>query len=162
MVRLTGTTVARATHAGARSETWSIAAHLQDPAGRPLSVNIVFARLGAEDASFVQPWGPVPAHLAQVVVTAADPDLRGADQRLSRAAGAAGHDAAGEIWLDDWTLGYGAEGLELTLRLGDQPLLLRLEGRKSPLALDGAEAGGTRGRPRPVRRGASRVAPVGG
>jgi predicted secreted hydrolase len=133
-------------HTGARSETWSIAAHLQDPAGTPLSVNIVFARLGAEDASVVQPWGPVPAHLAQVVVAAADPDLRGADQRLSRAAGAAGHDAAaGEIWLDDWTLGYGAEGLDLNLRLGDQPLLLRLEGRKTPLALAGAEAGGTRG-----------------
>jgi predicted secreted hydrolase len=97
-------------------------------------------------ASVVQPWGPVPAHLAQVVVAAADPDLRGADQRLSRAAGAAGHDAAaGEIWLDDWTLGYGAEGLDLNLRLGDQPLLLRLEGRKTPLALAGAEAGGTRG-----------------
>jgi predicted secreted hydrolase len=133
-------------HTGARSETWSIAAHLQDPAGRPLSVNIVFARLGAEDGSVVQPWGPVPAHLAQVVVAAADPDLRGADQRLSRAAGAAGHDAAaGEIWLDDWTLGYGAEGLDLNLRLGDQPLLLRLEGRKTPLALAGAETGGTRG-----------------
>jgi predicted secreted hydrolase len=133
-------------HAGAQSETWSIAAHLEDAAGRPLSVNVVFARLGVADAPTSGPWGPVPAHLAQVVVTAADPGLRGTEQRLSRAAGPAGHDAAaGEIWLDDWTLGYGAEGLDLTLRLGDAPLLLRLEGRKAPLTLAGAEAGGTRG-----------------
>jgi predicted secreted hydrolase len=135
-------------HPDAPTETWSVVAHLEDPEGRPLAVNLVLTRVGRagdEDAA-ANLWGPGPVHIAQATIIAADPGLRASEERISRARGAAGHDAAtGEIWLDDWTLTYGDDALDLTLRLSDQFLRLRLEPRKTPLAPTGDDTAGPRG-----------------
>jgi len=135
-------------HPDAPAETWSVVAHLTDSEGRPLAVNLVLTRVGRTrgDDAAATPWGPGPIHIAQVTINAADPGLRAAEERISRAHGAAGHDAAsGEIWLDDWTLAYGTDALDLTLRLSDHLLRLRLEPRKAPLAPTGEETAGPRG-----------------
>ncbi|KPQ16985.1 MAG: putative secreted hydrolase [Rhodobacteraceae bacterium HLUCCO18] len=135
-------------HPDAPAETWSVVAHLTDPQGRPLSVNLVLTRVGRTHGGDAEatPWGPGPVHIAQATINAADPGLRASEERISRARGAAGHDvAAGEIWLDDWTLEYGTDALDLTLRLSDQLLRLRLEPRKTPLAPTGEDTAGPRG-----------------
>jgi hypothetical protein len=91
-------------------------------------------------------WGPVRPTSPRSSSRPPTPDLRGTDQRLSRnAAIPAGHDAAaGEIWLDDWTLGYGAE------RSRSEPAPW------GPAAA--AQAGGSQGRPWPCRSGGRRDA----
>jgi predicted secreted hydrolase len=135
-------------HPDAPAETWSVVAHLADPEGAPLTVNFVLTRVGrtGDDNAAATPWGPGPIHIAQATINAADPRLRASEERISRTRGAAGHDAAaGEIWLDDWTLEYGAEALDLTLRLSDHLLRLRLEPRKAPLAPTGEDTAGPRG-----------------
>jgi predicted secreted hydrolase len=135
-------------HPDARSETWSVTAHLEDPQGRPLAVSMILMRLGTAsgDTAEAQPFGPGPIHVGQVVVTSSVPDLRVADDRASRMPGTAGHDPGRrEIWLDDWVLTYGDAGLELDLRLQDRTLQLTLEALKPPLTADGTTGEATRG-----------------
>lgn len=134
-------------HPEAASEAWSVAAHLQDPDGQAMSLTLVLTRLGvAEVGDAPAPWGPGPIHVAQAVLGAAAPGVDLSEDRVSRGEGTAGHDGrAQEIWVDDWSVAYGAEGLTITLRLGDTPLVLSLGGGKPPLTLTGEDTTGTRG-----------------
>lgn len=135
-------------HDNARSETWSIVAHLEDRTGEALSVTVILSRLGATGAvdPGAHPFGPGPVHIGNVVVMSTDSDLRVTGDRVSRMAGTAGHDPqAREVWLDDWVLAYGEDGLDLDLRLGDRALRLSLAAGEAPLGPDGEADGPTRG-----------------
>jgi predicted secreted hydrolase len=134
-------------HPEAGAETWNIVAHLRDEAGDALAVMMTLSRLGAVDGNGeVRPFGPGPVHISQVLLTSTRSDLRGADDRASRIAGTAGHDAdRREVWIDDWVLRYGDAGLELDLRLRDRSLRLSLDPLKEPLTSDVAMEGTARG-----------------
>jgi predicted secreted hydrolase len=135
-------------HPEARSETWSLSATLEDADGRPLALTFVLTRLGRADTADARahPWGPGPFHVAQAALNAAAPELRGTATRASRSAGTAGHDPdIGEVWLDDWTFGYGDGTLNLALRLPQGPAILSLRPEKPPVVLAGEETPGTRG-----------------
>ncbi len=133
-------------HDDAGAETWNVTAHLRDAADRPVSLTIVLTRLGASPSSATSTWGPWPIHVAQVTLTASDADLSGSDERVSRAIGTAGHDAAlGEIWIDDWTWSYADDDLDLRLLVGDRPIRLRLRPESAPLTLPADDVAVTRG-----------------
>lgn len=135
-------------HPAAPSETWSISAHVEDPEGRSMAFTFLLSRLGpARDTDAAEgPWGPGPYHVGQAIVTSEEPGFRDTASRASRSVGTAGHDAdLGEVWIDDWTMSYGENGLDLALRVSDRPLQLSLEPLKAALQLSGEETPGTRG-----------------
>jgi len=134
-------------HESAGTETWSVTAHLADEDGTPFALTVAFTRIGPvqEDNAADRPWGPGPLYLGQATLIGADAEWTISDDRVSRTAGLAGHDAdRAMVWVDDWAVEYGGDGLELSLRLGDMPLRLALSPQKAPIAADGVETAGTR------------------
>lgn len=136
-------------HPEARSETWLIAAHLKDERGAEIGVQFSLARFGLTASARPdpsQPWRLRALHHAQISVTRAGAAAARAEERFSRGAGAAGHDAASRrLWLDDWRLTYGGgpngDQLELRASIDDAPLRLTLTPAKPALAPEPGAAG---------------------
>lgn len=97
-------------HPNARSETWLIAAHLETPEGRPVALQVSFARLGLRTVS-EGPFDPAALYRAHIVAASPNDPLE-AEERLSRGLGAAGTEGA-RIWLDSWTMTLGRPGISL-------------------------------------------------
>jgi predicted secreted hydrolase len=128
-------------HAQARAETWLVSAHLEDEDGRDAAVQFSLTRFGLvpEDAEGAGAgWALRALYRAHLAVLTRDGAQVHAEERFSRGAGAAGHDAqAGEVWLDDWTLSYGigtgAQGLAFAARLGSVDIDLDMAPMKAPV-----------------------------
>ena len=140
-------------HAGARSETWMIAAHVDDGDGEVMGLHFSLTRLGLKPgaASAEAPsWEPRSIYRAEVALTRGDGKEVIAEERFSRGAGTAGHDAtADEIWLDDWILSYGDETgrheLGLSVSFGDVVAGLELTPVKSAVQIGGDDSAPFRG-----------------
>lgn len=134
-------------HESAGTETWSVTAHFSDEEGTPFALTVAFTRIGpVQDTDMAdRPWGPGPLYLGQATLISAGAEWTISDDRVSRTAGLAGHDAErAMVWVDDWVVEYGSNGMELSLRLGDMPIRLALSPQKAPIAADGVETAGTR------------------
>ncbi|MGF1444806.1 MAG: lipocalin-like domain-containing protein, partial [Pikeienuella sp.] len=141
-------------HPAARSESWTVAAHLLDETGRRIGVQLAFARFGidAPDAGAAPTgWDVSRVHRAHVVLAEDGAAAARAEERLSRGAFAsAGQDpAAGAIWIDDWRLAADAKpdgpGLTLTATLEGMPLHLVLSAERDPIQIDADGTGPVRG-----------------
>jgi predicted secreted hydrolase len=140
-------------HPAARVETWLISAHLEDEGGTPIGVTFSLSRFGlqaGEPSPGRSAWDLRAVYGAQVTL------LRGgevpplSEQRLSRGAGAAGHDReAREVWLDNWQLSYGTApdggGLTLMASVEGQPIRLELTPVKAARPAGGDERTPIRG-----------------
>lgn len=121
-------------HPSARAESWMIAAHLENEDGDPLGLTFFLSRFGiraGDPAPGSSAWDIRALYGAQVTLAGAGEPTARAEQRLSRGAGAAGHDReAREVWLDNWQLTYGnaqsADGLMLTASVEGMPVSLTL------------------------------------
>jgi predicted secreted hydrolase len=137
-------------HPEAGAETWAVYAQLEDAEGAPVSAILTLSRFGlAPDPAADSAWAPRAAWVGQAAL-ALTGDEAPAEERLSRGAGAAGHDAAsGSVWLDDWVLRHptagGADAFALEARVGDLPLELSLAPLKPPVAPGEATEAATRG-----------------
>ncbi|MDF2231718.1 lipocalin-like domain-containing protein [Albimonas sp. CAU 1670] len=146
-------------HDAARMESWAISAHLRDAQGRPAGVQVTLSRVGLRAEAGASPWTPSALHVAQAARTGPGAEAAG-EERLSRGSlGVAGHDgAAGEAWLDDWTLSWdpqaGADGgaLSLVATVEGAPVRLRLTPEKPALAIDADGRGPARGYAMPRMR----------
>ncbi len=134
-------------HPAARAETWTIAAHLRDDAGRPLGLAFSLSRFGLK-AGVSDPSDPpwLPHALYRAHVTLEDPTVARAlgEERFSRGGGLAGHDpGVPAVWIDHWQLRHGAEAdgaLTLEASVNGRPVHLVLTPAKPPRASGGAEA----------------------
>jgi len=141
-------------HPAARTESWTVSAHLDGPGGDPMAVQIVLSRFGliAEgEAADGSAWAPRALYRGHVVLASAAERGTASEERVSRgAAGTAGHDAvARRLWLDDWSLVWreAADGTEdvaqiLTVEASVEgvPLRLTLRPGKPALSAGGGEA----------------------
>ncbi|MGF1502221.1 MAG: lipocalin-like domain-containing protein [Paracoccaceae bacterium] len=94
-------------HPEARSETWSLSAHLRGPDGAPIGLEIVFTRFGLRppQAADDSPWAVDALYRAHAILVRADaPPI--SEERFARSGTAAAGFANGapEIWLDDWAI----------------------------------------------------------
>ncbi|MBT8424061.1 MAG: hypothetical protein KJO67_03730, partial [Silicimonas sp.] len=112
-------------HPGARSESWSVVAHLTGADVAPVSLQFSLARLGLRADASANPLQPTALFRGHVILTGPTVDL--AEERLSRGLGAAGHDAAlSQVWLDQWTLDHSGGALTLALDTAKTPIRLTL------------------------------------
>jgi predicted secreted hydrolase len=140
-------------HPDMRSETWTIAAHLEDESGAPVGMTFSLSRFGLRaqaSATDGAQWDIRAVYRAHVtLVRDGEPAALG-EERFSRGAGVAGDDrAAREVWLDHWQLTYGAapdgDGLTLTASVDGLPIELRLTPVKGAQPADGGDAAPLRG-----------------
>jgi predicted secreted hydrolase len=133
-------------HPGARAETWTLAAHLEDGAGRAVGVQLSLARFGVRAAGAAPdaaPWALSALHRGHAVLVRADDDGARAEERLSRgAAGASGHAGAPPaVWLDDWSIAFGSgpggDGITVSASPGGTPVRLTLRPVKGVLRSNG-------------------------
>ncbi|MEQ9041330.1 MAG: lipocalin family protein [Silicimonas sp.] len=126
-------------HPAARSETWTLSAHLATDDGRPVNVQFSLARLGLRAAEHDDgPFALRDLFRAHVIVISGAAGPVAAEERFARSTGAAGHDGEmGEVWIDNWQLGYGgdpgAPALTLSVSAGDTPVALRLTAERAAL-----------------------------
>ena len=140
-------------HPEARAETWTLAAHLETAEGHPFHVSLALARYGlapVQGDAEPDPWAMTALFAGQLLLFHGSDGTRHAEQRVSRGAGTAGHDAdTREVWIDDWTLAYGQgeTGDGLRVRGAGQQVSVDLALRpvKPPLVADGEAAAPTRG-----------------
>jgi predicted secreted hydrolase len=131
-------------HPEARTETWSIAAHLRTPGGEAIGVQFALLRIATAppDAEHASSWGLQAVYRGHVALLDAGNDRASGEERFHRALpGAAGHDAARrEVRLDNWSLvygeGLGSDQLRLGATVDEVDLELRLTPAKPPVALN--------------------------
>lgn len=140
-------------HPEARTETWSVTAHLAAATGEAIDLSLSFSRYGIlppDAAAQMSPWTVSSLYAGQLLVFDGRDGTGHADHRFSRGAGAAGHDPeAREIWLDEWRIVYGGgpgnEGLRVRASGVDVLIDLLLEPGKPALAASGEATATTRG-----------------
>ncbi|WP_292067303.1 lipocalin-like domain-containing protein [Marivita sp. XM-24bin2] len=132
-------------HPSARAETWSLAAHLETPGGEEYDVSWSLARFGIvppEERNGRSPWDLVELHAGQFLLFDAEGGAVHSAVRFSRLAGTAGHDPEKrEVWLDEWSLLYGAAGMGegLSVRASGPEALVHLNLVPEKTALRGNE-----------------------
>lgn len=120
------TIVAHTAHPEARSETWTITAHLEDPEGDPIDLQVTLARLGLRSETD-HPLDVTALYRGHLLMSDGARPL--AEERLSRGLGAAGEDGL-FTWIDDWSLGVNAlDDVFLTLPTGGREISLLLRTR---------------------------------
>lgn len=133
-------------HPGTRSETWTLSASLRSGAGEALGLQTTLLRVGLRPPDAEPPpsdWTPRAIWRGHVVILPPGATAATGEERINRAAlGLAGHDPAErQVWLDGWSLGYGAgaegEALTLSVSAGETRLDLRLAPAKPPVAAEG-------------------------
>jgi predicted secreted hydrolase len=136
-------------HPEARTETWSVAAHLHTPGGEAIGVQFALLRVAVAppDSEQASPWGLRAVYRGHVALLDAAKDRASGEERFHRAVpGVAGHDGSRrEVWLDNWSLAYGEGPRQDQLRLGatvdEVELELLLTPAKPAVALN-LEGGG--------------------
>lgn len=132
-------------HPEARSETWSVAAHLTDEDGAAVVLSFSLARLGLPPGPEApdNPWSVDAIYFGQLGVTDAATGAARSERRAGRGLGI----EKGEAVLDDLSLAVprgDAAGFLLDGRLDGMPLNLMLEPRRERLLM-GEEGGPVRG-----------------
>ena len=128
-------------HPETRTETWMLVAHLEDESGASVGASFSMSRFGlkrTEDVSPSKPWEITALYRAHTTLAQAG-NTRG-EERFARGAGTSGHDRErGEVWLDNWHIGYdgagGSSGIVLSASVGDVPLRLVLTPEKPALQI---------------------------
>jgi predicted secreted hydrolase len=140
-------------HLEARTETWSVTAHMADSIGDQFDLSLSFSRYGIippEEGVELSPWTVSALYAGQFLVFDDRDGTDHTEYRLSRGAGTAGHDLeAREIWLDDWTIEYGegagSEDLRIRASGVNVSIDLLLEPVKQALAISVEATASTHG-----------------
>ncbi|MEL7346390.1 MAG: lipocalin-like domain-containing protein [Pseudomonadota bacterium] len=136
-------------HPEARTESWTLAAHLTTEAGEALGIQFALTRFGVRTLAEVgdDPWALRALHRAHVIVTRGAEGRLMAEERYSRGAlDVAGHDPrAGTVWLEDWSIGFASPGatpapMVLSATVEGTPLTLTLTPQHEALAAGGGDA----------------------
>jgi predicted secreted hydrolase len=132
-------------HPEYRTEWWYLTGNLEAADGRPFAFQLTFFRaaLAPRAAPRRSGWNTNQLWMAHFGLTDVDGEWHRGAERLARGAGGlAGASAAPfRVWVEDWELEGGAEGLfplRLRAREGDEALELTLEEGK-PVVLQGRD-----------------------
>lgn len=114
-------------HPDARSESWTIVAHLTDHSGKSYSVQIAMARLGLKQNAD-GPFDVTAVYRGHVIVSSEDQN-QVAQERVSRGLGGAGENAL-STWIDDWTLSFEMQDdVPVSIKADTSDLVLNLQTR---------------------------------
>jgi predicted secreted hydrolase len=136
-------------HPDARTESWTVSAHLRDTQGEAIGVQFALLRVGLvpHDApERASPWETRAIYRGHVTFVERAVGAAAGEERFQRdVPGIADHDAERrEVWIDHWTIRYGTgekgDGLALEATVGVVEIGLTLKPAKPALALN--EGGG--------------------